>query len=297
MKKLFIFLIVIIAAFGGFLFWLFSREQDGVPILVYHQINDIDKNQLTLAIEDFDAQMNFLVENGYTFITPDELLDYWDSQDENIDENSGDAQIDAENKPALPDKPVIITFDDGYVDMYKNVFPILQKYNVKATLFVITDYLNLYPNYLTWAQARELQSSGLVDIESHTLSHFNLINARLSTYEIRNQLYGSKQAIEWYLKKPAKFIAYPEGKYTQEVEDLTKDVGYRAAFTVDYGLSHSSPQHYVLPRIPIFGDNSYPLLRFKLRLLAAPLIAPMQRFKNQLIKDGNGAVADLIWIP
>ena len=148
MKKLFIFLMVIIIAFGGFLFWLFSREQDGVPILVYHQINDIDKNQMTLTVEDFDAQMNFLVESGYTFITPDELLDYWDSQDENIDGASGETKSAAENQPTLPDKPIIITFDDGYVDMYKNVFPILQKYNVKVTLFVITDYLNLYPNYL-----------------------------------------------------------------------------------------------------------------------------------------------------
>ena len=291
MKNLLIFLMTILIAVGGFLYWLFSREQGGVPILAYHQINDIDKNQLTVSVKDFDEQIKFLVDNGYTFITPEELVDYWDSQSQ---EESGTPDI---NKPTLPEKPIILTFDDGYADMYKNVLPILQKYKAKATLFVITDYLNLYPNYLTWSQARELQSSGLIDIQSHTLSHFNLIDARLSTYEVRYQLYGSKQAIEWYLKKPVRFIAYPEGKYTIEVEDLTKDVGYKAAFTVEYGLSHSQPQHYVLPRIAIFGGNSYPLLRFKLRLLGAPLFAPLQRFKERLIKDGNGSVADLIWIP
>ena len=282
MKKLLIIIMSVIVVIGGFLGWLFNREKDGVPILAYHQVNDFDKNQLTVTVEDFDAQMKFLVDSGYTFITPDDVVNAWDSDSDEV---------------KLPEKPIIITFDDGYVDMYKNVYPILQKYNIKATLFAITDYLNLYPNYLTWAQARELQSSGLVDIESHTLSHANLIEPRISTNELRNQLWGSKQAIEWYLKKPANFIAYPGGLYTQEVEDMTQDIGYRAAFTVDYGLAHQLPQHYVLPRIPIFGNNSYPMLRFKMRLLGAPIIAPLHRFKNRLIKDGNGMVADFIWIP
>ena len=282
MKKFLTFVLCIILVIGGFLGWLYNREKGGVPILSYHQVNDIDKNQLTVTVEDFDAEMKYLVDSGYTFITPEELINAWDSDS---DEN------------ALPEKPVIITFDDGYVDMYKNVFPILQKYNVKVTLFAITDYLNLYPNYLTWTQARELQSSGLVDIESHTLSHYNLTEKHISSYDIRNQLWGSKQAIEWYLKKPADFVAYPGGLYTQEVEDLTQDVGYRAAFTIDYGLAHQLPQHYVLPRIPIFGNNSYSQLRFKLRLIGAPIIAPLHRFKERLTKDGNGMVADLIWLP
>ena len=291
MKKLLIFILVTILLVGGFLGWLFNREEGGVPILVYHQVNNIDKNQLTTTVEDFDAQMKYLVDEGYTIITPDELIEAWGGVD--LEETTETSTTNVN----LPNKPVIITFDDGYSDLYKNVFPILQKYNIRVTLFAITDYLNLYPNYLTWAQARELQSSGLVDIESHTLSHFNLVEKRLSTYETRNQLYGSKQAIEWYLKKPANFIAYPGGLYTQEIEDLTKDVGYKAAFTVDYGLSHQTPQHYVLPRIPIFGNNSYPMLRFKARLRLAPIIAPLHRFKERLIKDGNGAVADFIWIP
>ena len=144
---------------------------------------------------------------------------------------------------------------------------------------------------------RELQSSGLVDVQSHTLSNFDLTKSHLSPIEIRNQLYGSKQAIEWYLKKPANFIAYPGGLYTREVEAMTHEVGYRAAFTVDYGLSHKDPQHYILPRIPVFGNNSYSMLRFQVRLLAAPILSPLNRFKNQMIEDGNGVVAQFIWIP
>lgn len=278
MRTLFIFLVILVSTAGSFLTWLFHREKDGVPILTYHQVNDIDKDAKTLTVEQFDAQMKYLSEGGYNVITPTELLDSW------------------EGNGTLPENPVVITFDDAHIDMYKNVFPILQKYNLRATFFLVTDFVNLYPNYITWEQAREMQASGLVDIESHTLNH-KLLTEIYSRDKMWDQLYGSKQAIEWYLKKPANFIAYPDGKYTVEAEDLSKEVGYRAAFVMDYGLSHQEPQHYVLTRIPIFGANSHTLFRFKLRLNGAPLFAPLHRFKEKLIKDGNPEVADLIWIP
>ncbi|MBR6014065.1 MAG: polysaccharide deacetylase family protein [Selenomonadaceae bacterium] len=278
MKKLVIFLAVVVVALSAFLVWLFERDADGVPILSYHRVNDIDSDSFTLTVEQFDAQMKYLVDDGFTVITPDELLNAW------------------EGKGKLPKKPVVITFDEGSVDNYKNVFPILQKYNLKATIFVITDNVNLYPNYLTWDQAREMQNSGLVDIESHTLSNksFKHIYSRDKLWD---QIYGSKQAIEWYLKKSAKFIAYPEGKYTVEAEELCKEVGYRAGFTVDYGLARKDPKNYVLDRIPIYGANSHTLFRFKMRLKGAPIVAPLMRFKESLIKDGNAEIADLIPIP
>ena len=276
MKTFFKFVLVMVALTVVFLLWLFRREVDGVPILSYHQVNEIDHNEFTLSPDEFDAQMKYLVDNGYTFVQPDELLDAW------------------ENQTPLPSKPVVITFGGGKLDMYKNVFPILQKYNAKVTLFVITDYLNLYPNYITWTQAREMQESGLVDIESNTLNHNNLADM-LSNQDIRSQLYNSKQAVEWYMKKPANYVSYPGGQYTREVEQITRDSGYRGAFTVDYGLAHKG--HYVLPTIPISGGNSHTFLRFKARLHGAPLIAPLNRLKNSMYRDGNGALAQYIWIP
>ena len=278
MRKLLIFLVILVVAISAFFVWLFERESGGVPILSYNRVNDVDKNELTLSVEQFDAQMKYLVDDGYNVITPDELLDAW------------------EKGGSLPNKPVIITFDDGNVDDYKNVFPILKKYNLKATFFIITDNVNLYPNYMTWDQAREMQSSGLVDIESHTLSNksFKQIYSRDKLWD---QIYGSKQAIEWYLKKPAKFIAYPEGKYTVEAEEICKEVGYRAGFTVDYGLAHKEPKNYVLDRIPIYGANSHTLLRFKMRLKGAPIVAPLMRFRESLKKDGNEEIAEFIPIP
>ena len=278
MRKLLIFLAVMFATVGGFIFYLFQREEGGVPILQYNQVNDIDKNSMTLTVEQFDAQIKYLVDEGYTIITPTELLDAW------------------EGKGTLPKKPAIITLDDGHVEIYKNVFPILKKYNVKATIFIVTDFINLYPNYLTWDQVREMQESGLADFESHTLNNKNLKQIR-SRDKLWDQVYGSKQAIEWYLKKPVQFIAYPGGQYDAEVEQMSKEVGYRAGFTLDYNLTHKLPQHYLLARIPIYGSNSHTFLRFQLRLKGAPLFAPLQRYRDRMMDDGNEAVANLIFIP
>ncbi|MBR5914404.1 MAG: polysaccharide deacetylase family protein [Selenomonadaceae bacterium] len=277
-KKLLIALAIIFAIVGGVIFYLFQREEGGVPILLYHQVNNIDQDSLTLTVEQFDAQIKYLVDEGYTIITPTELLDAWDGNG------------------SLPPKPAVITFDDGHVEFYKNVFPILKKYNVKATVFVVTDFLNLYPNYLTWDQAREMQASGLVDFESHTLNNRVLTKIK-SRDKLWDQIYGSKQAIEWYLKKPVQYIAYPGGQYDVDVEDLSKEVGYRAGFTLDYNLTHKLPQHYLLARIPIYGANEHTFFRFQLRLKGAPVFAPLKRYKEKLIDDGNEEIASLIWIP
>ena len=278
MKKLLIFLAIVFAMVGGVIFYLFQREEGGVPILLYHQVNDVDKNSMTLTVEQFDAQIKYLIDDGYTIITPTELLDAWDG------------------KGTLPKKPAVITIDDGHLELYKNVFPILQKYNVKATIFIVTDFINLYPNYLTWDQVREMQESGLVDFGSHTLNNKNLTQIR-SRDKLWDQVYGSKQAIEWYLKKPVQFIAYPGGQYDEGVEQMSKEVGYRAGFTIDYNLTHKLPQHYLLARIPIYGSNSHTFLRFQLRLKGAPFFAPLQRYKDRMIDDGNEAVANLILVP
>ena len=276
MKKLLAVLIVLVLAAAGFVGWLFLRVADAVPILNYHRVDNKDNNPATLKVADFEAQIKFLVDSGYSFVTPDEL----------VDARQG-------GKP-LPKNPVIICFDDGHNDIYKNVFPILQKYKIRATVFVVTDHLGM-TDFLTWTQARELQASGLVDIESHTMSYKDL--TRLRGDKLWDQIYGAKQAIEWALKKPSKYISFPEGKYTVDAEQTAKDLGYRAGFIEDYGLTASKDDGFVLTRIPVQGSNSQTLLRFKLRLKGAPIFAPLHRMKERLASDGNESIADLILIP
>ena len=256
---------------------LFQSAKGGIPVLNYHQINDTEKNALTVNTEQFEAQMKYLSENGYTAITPADMLDAW------------------ENGTQLPEKPVIITFDDGYLDNYNHAFPVLEKYQLKATIFLISDYVNTYPNYLTWSAVQDMQQSGLIDFESHTLSHEELTKAP-DLDEAKHQLTGSKQAIEWNLGKQVNFIAYPCGEYNDDIEQATKDAGYRAAFTVNYGLAEPGEDPFILDRVPIFGSNSHTLLRFKLRLTLAPLFAPLNKVKMELRED-HPTLASFILVP
>ena len=256
---------------------LFQSAKGGIPVLNYHQINDTEKNALTVNTEQFEAQMKYLSENGYTAITPADMLDAW------------------ENGTQLPEKPVIITFDDGYLDNYNHAFPVLEKYQLKATIFLISDYVNTYPNYLTWSAVQDMQQSGLIDFESHTLSHEELTKAP-DLDEAKHQLVGSKQAIEWNLGKQVNFIAYPCGEYNDDIEQATKDAGYRAAFTVNYGLAEPGEDPFILDRVPIFGSNSHTLARFKLRLTLAPLFAPLNKVKMELRED-HPTLASFILVP
>ncbi len=256
---------------------LLQSASRAVPVLNYHQINDWAENPLTVHTDQFEKQMKYLKENGYHTITPAELLDAW------------------QKGTPLPEKPVVLTFDDGYVDNYQNVYPILRKYGLKGTIFVVTDFMSQYPNYMTWEQVAELNGSGIIDIESHTLSHPEL--DKLDKDDRWHQLKDSKDILEERLNKKISFIAYPCGSYDEELEQLTKDAGYRAAFTVHYGLTDPSENPFVLDRIPIFGGNSHTFLRFKLRLAFTPIFAPIENFNRSLAREGHSVLTRIIPTP
>lgn len=278
-KYLFLSLAALALLLAGITGVLFYQAKDSIPVLNYHQINDKDKNALTVESDQFDAQIKYLSENGYHAITPQEMIDAW------------------KNGTALPDKPVIITFDDGYADNYKNAYPILKKYQQKAVIFVVSDYVNVYPNYLTWDNIAEMQENDLIDFESHTLSHVNLLEDVASEEEARKQLTDSRKALEYHLKKPVRFIAYPCGAYDDSLIQLTEDCGYLGGFTVNYGLASKESNPYTLDRVPIFGGNTHTLLRFKLRLTLAPVLAPLDHIKTALKDAGYPRLSSFIPIP
>ena len=277
LKRIIIAIFVFLLAVFGICAYLMHNAARSVPVLNYHQINDRDENALTVHTDQFEAQMKYLADNGFHTITPAEMFDAW------------------ENGTKLPDKPVILTFDDGYVDNYRNAYPILGKYGLKGTIFLISDYVSTYPNYLTWAQVEEMQESGYIDFESHTLSHMQLDST--SPEETWNQLDGSKKALEWHLKKEVNFIAYPCGSYDDDLIKMTKDAGYRAAFTVDYGVSSQDENPFVLDRVPIFGCTDHTQLRFKMRLQYSPIFAPLAKIHKDLVSGGHTFLAKFIPTP
>lgn len=281
MKKNFLLLLKILAVCCVLLiiaiFAAFANSKNSVAVLNYHQINDKEDNALTVKTADFDDQMRYLKENDYQTITPEEMLDAF------------------KNNAPLPEKAVVITFDDGYLDNYENAYPILKKYDLKATIFVITDYVSLYPNYVTWDELKEMQGSGIINLESHTMDHLNLL--KVDKNEARLQLSGSKHWLEAHLKKPIKFIAYPEGDYNGEIIDMLKELGYEGAFTVSYALASKDENAYTLSRVPIFGYERDTTAKFKLRLALAPIFSPLEKLKKTLQYNNLGFIAKFIYVP
>lgn len=237
MLKKFLLLTVIVIGLGFYKSQAQTADEitaiaEGPKILVlnYHQVAD-KTAYLAVPPDDFDAQMKFLVDSGCITITPDELY----------------AGLNGEIE--LPPKPVLITFDDGYLDNYTNAFPILKKYGLHATIFVIPSFTGVYPNYMNWEQLKEMEANGIT-IESHTLTHPKL--EELPDDEIRSELLNSKNLLEEQLGHPIEFLAYPTGTYNLHIAGIAQDIGYKGAFTIKYGVVDRGSNFFALERVPIF---------------------------------------------
>ena len=209
-------------------------EGTKVVVLNYHKVDNIH-NSLSVITDDFERQMRYLSENGYNTITPEQLYDSITTGSE------------------LPEKPLLITFDDGYQDNYDNAYPILKKYNMKATIFVVTGFLGKYKNYLTWEEARELEDNG-ISIESHTVNHKSM--TELSDEQLRVELVNSRIDIKEKLGKESYFMAYPTGTYNLHIANMVKEAGYKGAFTIKYGNVDTNTNVYAIERIPIFHTEN-----------------------------------------
>ena len=261
---------------GSFLITLMFKCSIGVPVLNYHQVNSEENDMLSVPVEEFEAQMAYLEESGYTTITPDQLRDFL-----------------TDGTP-LPEKPVLITFDDGYKDNYTNAFPILKKHHMTATIFLVTDYIGRFEQWMDWPDVQEMSEYGIV-MGSHTLSHEEL--AGMSSEEAHRQLADSKSVVEWRTLKWVEYIAYPCGAFTEDTLKEATAAGYKGGFTVNYDYVYPGDSPFSLSRIPVFGGHTHQLTRFKLRLMLAPLVGAMERTKVSLEKDGYTTLAKLIITP
>ena len=213
-----------------------SPAENDVKVLVlnYHMVNSMF---ISLAVEpsDFDWQMKYLVDHGYHSITPDELYDF------------------LAGRGTLPDRPVLITFDDGYEDNYTNAYPILKKYNLKATIFIVTGFVSKRKGYLTWDQLREMEKNGIT-AQSHTVTHAPL--PELPDDRIREELVESKRKAEAELGHPVEYIAYPTGVHDLHIVGIAKEAGYKGGFTVKYGNVDRASNIYALERVPVFRTGA-----------------------------------------
>lgn len=218
---------------------------EGVSVLMYHMIGDEQGNAAIMTEANLRIQMNYLRDHGYHPITMQELYDY------------------VTKGAPLPEKPVCITFDDGYLDSYTIVYPLMKEYGFPWTLFLITDDVGKTYNRMTWDQLKEMANSHAVTIASHTLSHPKLHNLATRA-EKEKEIVEANKALKYQLGIDNVWLAYPYGDYDDEVIDICKKAGIKMAVTTDAGRVHVGSFPYDLKRAYIGNDIS--LARFSERL-------------------------------
>ncbi|MBE6665016.1 MAG: polysaccharide deacetylase family protein [Ruminococcaceae bacterium] len=221
-------------AAGLLLFFLNKEEKNTysyspeTKILLYHLVRDEtygDYEYLFVRESDFENQLLEIQRLGYQTVFADELSKLKDGE-----------------------KAVVLTFDDGYSDCYDTVYPLLQKYGMKATFFISTALLG-EENHLTEAQILEMQESGLCRFGSHTVTHIRLDEAL--TEEAERELSESKKALEDLTGEKIISLAYPNGAYNDLVELLAEKCGYLYCYTTNaptepYYENTALPRSYVV---------------------------------------------------
>ena len=201
-----------------------------IPILMYHSISDSDPNNtLLVPINQFEEQVKWLSEEGFTPMLLDDV-------------------VQAFNTGEVPEKPVAITFDDGYADNYTEAYKILRKYNMKATFFIITEQIDADSWYMNSNMLKEMNSNGM-GIENHTSIHveFTNISREDKVSIIKDGMNDLKESVG----VESKFVCYPVGKYDDETIEVEKELGVKAAVTTEGGISSLSDGLYSLKRIRI----------------------------------------------
>src|SRR5713226_6924860 len=183
--------------------WIpYGRHSISVPILMYHYIRPVPSMnsdwmgyKLSVSPASFHEQMDWLAAHGYHPVDFNDMRAYFAGQ------------------KVLPSKPVMITLDDGYTDLYTTAYPILKAHNFKAVAYIVTSFVG-QDRYVTPEQILEMDRNG-IEIASHTVDHANL--ARTSVYGVTNELATSKAWLERLLGHPVVDFAYPSGKFNSQV--------------------------------------------------------------------------------
>jgi hypothetical protein len=210
-----------------------AQEQElSLPILAYHRLCNGERSALCVETGDFEKQVQWLKEAGYTTITFEQLLK-WEM-----------------GIGLLPKKPVILTFDDGYLDNYTILSPILQKHRMKATVFLASRFIGTQ-GYLNWYQVRRMQKLG-IEFGSHTLTHANVAKLKSSKQKYE-EIALSKKEIEAETGRPVLAFSYPYGFYDDEAVQMVKRAGYQYAVSGHSGLATPRKEALTLKRIVISG--------------------------------------------
>jgi peptidoglycan/xylan/chitin deacetylase (PgdA/CDA1 family) len=205
-------------------------------ILMYHYIGDTDPKMsksaasLHVATENLENQIKYLLDKGYHFVTLSEAYDMFIKTGK------------------TPPKIVVLTFDDGYRSFYTNAFPILKKYKVKASAYIISQDIGRAGN-VTWDMLKEISRSGLVEIGAHTVNHKNL--KKLSDDDQRFQMGQNKKDLEEGLRIKVTTIVYPFGEHNTSTKQIAKELGFKGGAAVYNGSRPSTKDLYNWRRVQV----------------------------------------------
>ena len=214
---------------------------NAVPILTYHSLDD-SGSVLSVSPDQFSAHMASLAERGFTGVRLDALIDAW----------AGGSQ--------LPERPVVLTFDDGFTNLLTHGAPVLSDLGFGATVFVVSGRVgqdNAWPGQdpavpilplMTWDELGELSRAG-IEVGSHTTCHARL--DQISDTEARTELSDSKQALQDKLGLPVRTFAYPCGDFSPAVVESVREL-YDGACSVRLGTARRTDDPCLLPRLDVY---------------------------------------------
>jgi peptidoglycan/xylan/chitin deacetylase (PgdA/CDA1 family) len=205
-----------------------------VPILMYHYVENVKdkrdtiRQSLNIPPYVFEQQVKMLKEDGYTFMTMSDLADVMD------------------NRHLLPPKPIIFTFDDGHWDLFTEVLPILKKYDIRVTAYIISGFIG-GSDFLSKNQLSEIIKSGNVEIGAHTVHHISLAKKLLPL--VQYEVATSKKQLEDAYHISVVSFAYPSGSFDNQAMDVVKKAGFATAVSTVPGIEQHQSNRYYLYRL------------------------------------------------
>lgn len=211
-----------------------------IPVLMYHSVAEEKDNDAVISPELFQQQMAYLHQHQYYTATLDELYDH------------------LTGKKLLPEKTVVLTFDDGYKDTYDIVMPLLMRYGFKSTVFIPTADIG---KNVTEKQLQEMKKAGM-EIASHSEHHQDMGPL---PYQVQvNEVVHSKQKLDQLLQQDTRYFCYPNGSYTEDTLKILAQQGFKMAFTIDPGWVAPKDNFFLVKRV--WMGNSIDLRHFEERI-------------------------------
>jgi peptidoglycan/xylan/chitin deacetylase (PgdA/CDA1 family) len=215
-----------------------NPHRSPVPILMYHVVGDPGPGQPNVSLfvseAEFKAQMTWLSDNAYHAVTLQQAYDYW------------------RRGVALPEKPIVISFDDGYLGQYTRAFPVLQGLHWPGVLNLKLG--NVGKDGIEKSEVKKMVAAGW-EVDSHTITHPDLTT--VGTAQLQTELVDSKARLHSLFGVPANFFCYPSGRFDATVVAAVKAAGYLGATTTQPGFASPKQGLYTLDRIRIDrGDGA-----------------------------------------